>query len=459
MAVIGYIGLHVTWILSVFIGMIFFAHALRVPRSPASTAAWLLVVLLVPVVDLLLFLLFGSRKEMRVAEQLLLTVREQVPKDEADAVDLMIRNFGLPGAGPGNKLTILRTGIECWRELTDLIDSAERFIHIETFVFHMDEVGSDILKRLCEKARSGVEVRVLIDAFGNLPTRRKHFKPLKEAGGQVHLFVPFLHRRGRTNLRDHRKIAIADGKRVMAGGTNIAREYIGPTELAGRWRDLSFRLTGPAVTQYSEIFRADWTAEHGGVLDDSYVAPPGSLEKTGEQRVQVVPSGPDLSRDVLYDSLVQLVFNAKTRIRCVTPYFIPDDTLARALGLAAVRGVDVQIIVPRKSNHSMANVARGTYLRELAEFGVHVRYYDPGMVHAKLVTVDDRIAVIGSANLDLRSLFLNYEVCSFCYGGSAVKDINEWIDGLDADCSDGPEAAGRLREVGQGLARVVAPLL
>lgn len=459
MALIGYIGLHVTWILSVFIGIAFFANALRVPRSPASTAAWLLVVLLVPIVGLGLFLLFGSRKQGAVTDQLLLTVREQVPEDQADAVDLMVRGFGLPGAAPGNELTILPTGIDAWRELTELIESAERFIHIETFVFHMDAVGSDILERLCAKARAGVEVRVLIDALGNLPTRRKHFKPLKAAGGKVKLFVPFLHRRGRTNLRDHRKIAIADGIRVMAGGTNIAIEYMGPTELESRWKDLSFRLTGPAVTQYSEIFRADWTAEHGDSLDDSYVTPPGALDETGDHRVQVIPSGPDLSRDVLYDSLVQLIFNSKIRVRCVTPYFIPDDTLARALSLAAVRGVNVQIIVPRKSNHSLANAARGTYLRELAECGVHVRFYEPGMVHAKLLTVDDRIAVIGSANLDLRSLFLNYEVCSFCYGGSAVTDIDRWIDALDEDCSDGPEHVGRLKEVGEGLTRVVAPLL
>ncbi|MCH2162202.1 MAG: phospholipase D-like domain-containing protein, partial [Phycisphaerales bacterium] len=265
--------------------------------------------------------------------------------------------------------------------------------------------------------------------------------------------------RGHTNLRNHRKIAIADARRVFAGGTNIASEYLGPTPKADRWKDLSFVLEGPAVTHYCEIFCSDWAYAADENLDQSYVVPPEGIVKAGNDHVQVVPSGPDLQHDVLYDAIIQAIFNAKRRVRCVTPYFIPDDTLMRALELAARRGVEVDIITPLKSNHGVANVARGPYLRDLEKAGANILLYEPGMVHAKITLVDDNMAMIGSTNLDQRSLFLNYEISAIAWNGDVIARTSEWVDALAGKSLRGTPPVGRFREIFEGLVQVAAPLL
>lgn len=444
-------------------GMIVFAQALQARRSPASTAIWIVVALLLPILGVLLFLIFGTRKSShRLAHRqidLQITEDNQLPAEDADPVDRMIRKFNLPGSTIGNKIDLKPTGEACFEALMGLIGSAERFINIQTFLLHLDDVGKVVFERLCEKAKEGVEVRLLVDALGTLPTMHHHLKPLLKAGGKVHMFDPLFHGHGRTNLRNHRKIAIADAKMVFAGGTNIAREYIGPTPLKERWRDMSFILEGPATSHYCDIFRSDWLFATSEDLDNSYVIPEGGFKTPGEHTIQVVPSGPDLHHDVLYDSILQMFFNAKSRVRCVTPYFIPDSSLLRAIMLAAKRGVDVEIITPRKSNHASANIARRRYLRDLESEGVRVLYYEPGMVHGKVTVFDDSIAMIGSTNMDQRSLFLNYEVSVFAWDKEVVAETCKWIDDLVSKSTSGTPVPGRAGETVEGLVQVIAPLL
>ena len=307
MDIFWYILFHLTWIISILAGMIVFAHALHIKRSPTSMAIWIIVVLLLPVFGALLYLMFGTRKSAhRLSHRTLdlrLTRRSELPLQDADPVDRMIRKFNLPGSTLGNTMDLKPTGEKCFEALLSLIDSAEKFIHIQTFLFHLDDVGTVVLDRLCEKAKQGVKIRLLVDSLGTLPTMHHHFKPLIDAGGDVRMFDPLLHGRGRTNLRNHRKIAIADAKLVFAGGTNIAREYIGPTPLKERWRDMSFLLQGPAIGHYCDIFRSDWDFATNEDLDNSYVIPEGGFNSDGDHVVQVVPSGPDLHHDVLYDAI------------------------------------------------------------------------------------------------------------------------------------------------------------
>ena len=457
-----YLLLHGLWIISILLGAVFLSQALRTHRSPASTAAWLLLVLLVPILGLLIYLVFGTRKSkysISREHNIELTAKEEVPVSDARPMDQLVRHFGFPGATGGNDLHIHPTAPECWQGLVDLIESAERFIHIQTFLLHLDDVGKPILDRLCEKARNGVEVRLLVDSLGTLPTRYTHLKPLVEAGGEVVMFDPLLHGHGRTNLRNHRKIAIADAKRVFAGGTNIASEYLGPTPLKDRWKDLSFTLHGPAVSHYCEIFKSDWKFASKKELDEQYVVPPEGIQSFGDDEVQIIPSGPDVKNDVLYDSIILGISMARRRVRCVTPYFIPDETLNRVLALAAKRGVEVDIIVPRKSNHGVANIARGPYLRQLEAAGANIQFYEPGMVHAKLTMIDDAMAMIGSTNLDQRSLFLNYEVSAIIWKGDAIAGTSKWIDQLVAKSNTGNPKAGSARQTVEGLMQVVAPLL
>ena len=228
------------------------------------------------------------------------------------------------------------------------------------------------------------------------------------------VITPF---RGRTNLRNHRKAVIADGSRVWAGGANIAAEYIGPTHDPLRWRDLSFLLEGPATRHYRNIFLSDWqfaTRQNPLPSDEADFKAP---EIIGHAAVQVVPSGPDVNRDPLYSAMISAVFQARKYIRIVTPYFVPDETLVQALHMAVHRGVKLQILVPGKSNHWLADMARGPYLRDLQAAGGSILLYPYGMLHGKAMLVDDTLAVIGSANFDMRSLFLNYRITSYnvCY--------------------------------------------
>jgi len=204
--------------------------------------------------------------------------------------------------------------------------------------------------------------------------------PLIAAGAKVAFFMPMLHLpfRGRTNLRNHRKIVVVDGRHALTGGMNLAEDYMGPTPDPKRWRDFSLVISGPAVTDLVDLFHSDWKFATGEDIrkEDGlpfHIEPKGSI-------AQVVASGPDVSGDPLYESLVSVAFAAQWRIWVVTPYFVPDETLVRALELAARRGVDVRVVVPARSNHLMADLARVSYLRQVQKAGGEVLMYEPGMV-------------------------------------------------------------------------------
>jgi cardiolipin synthase len=322
-------------------------------------------------------------------------------------------------------------------------------------------VGRDIVRRLARKAAEGVEVRLLLDHVGSLRTTRRFLRPLLRAGGQVAFFMPVLHRpfRGRSNLRNHRKIVVADGRHVMAGGTNIAGEYIGPKPDPERWRDLSFILTGPAGRQYEEVFRSDWEFAAGQRPESEPRPPAPAADVADGAVVQVVPSGPDVPSDALYDAILSTAFAAKRRLWVVTPYFIPDEPLVQALALACHRGVDVRVVLPNRSDHWLVDLARGPYLREIQARGAAILLYTPGMLHAKAMLMDDELAMIGSANMDMRSLFLNYEVAMFVYSAAEIRAIGAWIEGIMAGSRSGLKDVGAVRDLCEGVARMMAPLL
>jgi cardiolipin synthase len=438
------------------------AHMLRQKRAPQATAAWLLIIVLVPYVGVPLYLALGARKVKGAGGK----EEMQMPPDESKqlvdggAIDHLLRSYGMPGATRGNRVSFCADGQDAYRQLVKLIESAQRRLDIETFILHPDEVGRDIIARLAKRADAGVAVRVMLDGVGSMHTRRRRdLAPLLDAGGRVVFFNPMLHipLRGRTNLRDHRKIVIADGLRVMAGGTNIASEYIGPAPSATRWTDLSFILEGPAVAQYERIFRADWAYAAGEPLEAATAAPP-AVDEPGAI-AQVVPSGPDIKRDVLYDAFLSMVFAAQNRLWKVTPYIVPDEALAQAMVLAAHRGVDVRIVVPAVSNHRLADLARNSYLREIQAAGGHIVLHTPGMVHAKVSLMDDAVASVSSANMDMRSLFLNYEVALFLHSPAEVAATAAWIDRLSAGARMGVPPVGAARDMAEGVVRMLAPLL
>jgi cardiolipin synthase A/B len=452
--------IHIAIVLGFFLAVVLVAHILVQPRSPSGTLAWLLAIILIPFIGVPLYLLLGGRKMRRTAARKAHLDLATTPDSSVHSpVDGLLRTYGFPSALSGHRVTLCRTGEEIYASLVGLIESATKSIYISTFIFRRDAVGIAILDLLVRKAGEGLDVRLLLDGVGSMHTGKRFLAPLVAAGGQYAHFIPVLHRpfRGRTNLRNHRKIVIADGTRVLAGGTNIGLEYIGRTPQPGRWCDLSFVLDGPDVAVYSDIFLSDWQFASNDTSGQAAVISP--QQHCGDAIVQVIPSGPDVPNDAFYDSIITTIFTAKRRLWIVTPYFVPDDPLAQAITIGARRGVDVRIIVPARSNHVLADVVRNSYLRTIQKSGGMVMLYTPRMLHAKLLLADDDLAIIGSANIDLRSLFLNYEVAMLMYSQPDIRTAEEWAQSLMKDCRIGVAEASFTRQLFEGMLRTLAPLV
>jgi cardiolipin synthase len=340
----------------------------------------------------------------------------------------------------------------------DLIARSERTIDLTFFILSDDATGRAVVEALAARAASGVDIRVILDAVGSSRTRRRAAATLGKVGAGVRAFMPLLHSpiRGRTNLRSHRKLAVFDGRHVFAGGMNLAEEYMGPAPSPGRWRDVAAVVSGPVAADAEAVFESDWS--YCGGSRRPAASQTSAPATAGEERVQVVPSGPDRVADTLYDLFLSAIFGARERVAIVTPYYVPDDTLQHALVLAARRGVRTEVIVPSVSNHRVADVARRSLLRELTAAGVHVRYYPHGMVHAKAMSIDESFAYVGSPNFDMRSLFLNYENALCVYSPTAIAAIRAFIDELlSQSVADGPSVPER--PVREQIARFLAPEL
>jgi cardiolipin synthase len=445
---------HLSTILGFVMATLLLATSVAQRRAPGTTFAWLLAVVLIPYVGVPLYLVFGGRKlRQRGGKARLYTPEPDGPRD---TIASMLCASGAPPPRAGNRLELLGTGELAFATIMETLAAAKRSIQISTLILGADEVGDAILDVLVEKASAGVEVCVLLDALFKRRSGRRHLVALQRAGGRVAWFMPVWHlpfrRQLRANLRLHRKIILVDGEVAIVGGMNLAHEYMGPTPAPERWRDLSARIHGPAVTDLANIFRADWQ-----FAAREQLAEPEPRSPAGDTVLQVVGSGPDVADDLIYDAFLTAVFAARRRLWIATPYFVPDEGLLRALVLAVRRGVDVRILVPARSNHRTADYAGASYLRTLAAAGGTICCYEPSMLHGKAVIVDTTVAVVGSANLDMRSLFLNYEVAVFCSSEPELAAIEAWFQGQLARCG-ALAPAGRAKLLVESVARLVGPL-
>jgi cardiolipin synthase len=352
-------------------------------------------------------------------------------------------------------VTWLDDGVGAYETFLREIRGATKSIRLVTFVLGDDTTGCPLTEALIERASAGVEVRLLLDDFLRFHAPHGLLRKLEAAGGQVQRFMPLFHIpfRGHGNLRNHRKIALFDGARAIVGGMNLANEYMGPAPSETRWRDLSTLVTGDAVATLDAIFRADWEFASGKRLD---LAP--TLPAPGPVPLRVIPSGPDSPSDPIYDAILTALFRAESRFWVSTPYFIPDEPLMRALTIAARRGIDVRLFVPARSNHLLADLVAGPSLRELEEEGVKIHRYR-AMLHAKTLLVDDTLAVVGSANFDMRSLFLDYEIALFFSGETEVRRLEAWFAATEARSDAGAPRAGWIRTRVESVVRLLAPLL
>lgn len=419
-------SLHLVSLVGFVLAILLVGKLMREQRPPGSTMAWLLAILLIPYIGVPLYLLIGGRKIRRLAHNkhpLYPDTRSFRGREPLNDVEKILTACGAPSATTGNRLELLPDGESAYREIMRLIASARETIHVTTFILGRDPVGRAIVEALAEKARAGVKVRLLLDALGSLKTRGRFVQTLRDAGGKVGIFMPMLplRRKWSANLRNHRKLVLVDGHTAIVGGMNLGSPYMGPTYDPARWFDFSAVIAGPAVSDVARVFASDWEFATGEALDVP-VSVSVSRADTADN-VQVVASGPDVETDPFYQALLIALNEAKERVWIVTPYFIPDDTIARELGLLARLGRDVRIIIPARSNHPIADLAGGSYIRQLKRAGVKFYAFQPGMLHAKLVVVDDTLAVIGSANIDLRSLYLNYEIAVFLYSAKEISAI------------------------------------
>jgi cardiolipin synthase len=435
-------------------------HMVYQRREPTSMIAWLLAIILLPYIAVPLYFVFRSRKRKKKSKSPFeLACRGEVAPENATALDMILRGNGIAGATLGNRFEFYTDGVDAYTALMAQIQRAETQILMSTYVFSSDEVARSILAELTRKASRGVGVKLLIDSIGSLPLYlfQGPLKELKKAGGQVAFYMPPLTRpfQNYINLRNHRKIFLFDGKTVLAGGMNLSSEYMGPVACDKRWQDILFSIQGPAVFHYREIFTEDWNHTAKAKLE----LPRQMSEFHGDTGIQVVPSGPDIASDALYEALLSAVFTAKERIWIVTPYFVPDKSLMQALIIARHRGVDIKLITPASSNHLIADLGRSSYMRELSANGIEVCLFRAGMIHAKAILIDGKGVMMGSANIDQRSLFLNYEVVSFIYSEEIISASENWMKMLMEKCHGQMKPAKKLRKMGENLMSVFAPLL
>ncbi|MGI9024476.1 MAG: phospholipase D-like domain-containing protein [Burkholderiaceae bacterium] len=430
------------------------SHALHQRRHPAAAIAWVLFIVLVPYVALPSFLVFGSRKQLRPS------VLPRIPEAAGNPAPWAVQTaaaLGQPAPSTYRDLSLHADGSEALAALWRVIDAAEESIAICSFIVGRDAVGDALVARLVAKAKAGVRVRVMVDGWGQLMRRPPDMRLAIRAGVQYAVFVSVWRVlfRARSNLRDHRKMVIVDayGRRPLlwCGGRNLASEYFDGERGRAAWQDLSFDLGGELVTQAIELFERDWA--YANRLDreglsrsaaQPAVLPPGAA-------AQVVASGPDQVDDTVYTLLVTSAYQARTRIQLCTPYFVPDSALLMALSLAARRGVVVDVLIPARSNHRMSDIARRRALRTLAATGVRI-WLAPQMLHAKLAVIDDTLALAGSANIDSRSLFLNYELMVAFHGAAAVGRFAAWYERERVLATrHQPTSPGLLADVAEGL--------
>ncbi len=411
-------------------------------KSPNATLAWLWAILLFPVVGGVAYFLMGSERVYRRRLKRVHDLESRagrhgipVPCQYLCEVPELARINGFPSSG-GNEAVLLVDGTAFFPELLRLIGEARHHLHLEFYIWSMDRTGHLVRDALIAAAARGVEVRVLLDEIGSVRTVRRLFRKLEKAGGQFSWFHTFSPLRGRLhlNLRNHRKLVIADGEVAMTGGMNVADEYwMGGKEPP--CRDVHLRVVGPVVTQLAEIFAQDWYFASGEALITPGLYYP-ELRPAGPVEMQIVPGGPDNERNEIQLSVLAMLQRATRRLRLMTPYFVPEDAVLCAIQLAAMRGIEVELMVPAKGDHFyLTHVTRSSY-EDLLPYGVRIHEYQPSLLHAKVAIIDDQCAMCGSANLDVRSLRINFELNLAFYSPRLAAELNVLFEENLAHCRE-----------------------
>ena len=407
---------------------------LSIKRDSTAAMAWCLTAILLPFLGAFLFWVFGYQRVYRPLlrkKKHKKLFRQQHPRRRPSSA----KRFGHGWAGMarlaqrldafpatiGNEVVFFHEGQSAFDAKLEAIRGAQQHVHLEYFIVQPDDTGRTLLSLLCEKVRQGVEVRLLYDAMGSHRLKRQTVAELRQAGGRCGAFFPLfdpLRRRTQINLRNHRKIVVVDGQVGFSGGMNIGDEYLSKSKSFGFWRDTHMRLTGPAVADLQRVFVEDWHFASGEMLKGKRYFPDNS--KIGESPVQVVMSGPDQELKSIREVYFAAILRARRRLWIATPYFVPDAGIHDALCLAARSGIDVRLLGLYHPDKWLPFLAGRYYWTDMLAAGVKIYQYSKGMMHSKLMMVDGRWASCGTANLDNRSLHLNFEVNCLLYDPAHV---------------------------------------
>jgi cardiolipin synthase len=469
----------VSFLLDLIVLVVFIPWVLMTKRNATAAVAWCLIVVLMPLVGALLFWVFGythvSRPLKRVRRQRsAFRARHPPLKQEAargededtptwcDLGEVACRVAAFP-VSTGNAVTLFHDTGLAFDALLGAIAQARHHVHLEFFILRNDGTTGRLIGLLAERARAGVEVRLLYDAMGCVNLKGRTLRPLEQAGGVATAFLPLnpLRSRIQVNLRNHRKIVVIDGRTAFTGGMNVGDEYLGLCPTFGYWRDSFLKLAGPAVAGLQRVFAEDWNFACGEALDGDAYFP--ELDEAGGAVVQVVESGPDQEVKTIRELYFAAILSARERLWVASPYVVPDSGLIDALRLARYRGVDVRLLTPLVPDHYLAWYASRYYFSILLDAGVEIHRYKRGMMHAKLMMADGQWAMVGSANLDNRSLHLSFEAGCVLHSPALVEQLEvqfcqDVLDSvrLDAATFAARSFAGRLTE---NACRLLSPLL
>jgi cardiolipin synthase len=451
-------------------------------KEPSSTIAWILTLVFLPGLGAGLFLLFGRDRVRWPAKRKLeidTMVRAQVaasrdaPAGRDSALSLvspleraMFRigeRLSHLQATSGNKVEVLVEGETTYQAIGGAIDGARHHVHAQYYLIRNDATGAWFRDRLVAAAKRGVAVRLLMDGFGCFALGRDWRRPLHRAGVRVADFLPMRSVLFQpVNLRNHRKIVVVDGETAFTGGFNVGDEYKGLMPGVGAWRDVHMRIDGPAAAELQRVFFQDWAFATNEPIDPREYFPRDPVPR-GEAMVAIVPSGPDTRTEAIHRLFFGAIVGAQQEVAITTPYFVPTESLLVAMELAAMRGVEVKLVLPGRSNHRVTFHAGRTFYSQLLEAGVEILEYEPGIVHAKTLVADSHVALVGSANMDLRSFRLNFEVHALVHDATTAARLRGEFAADAAKSRRVELAEWRARRwtlrVKEGAARLVSPLL
>ncbi|MEJ8554359.1 cardiolipin synthase [Tepidibacter sp. Z1-5] len=454
-------------------------------KKPSATLAWLMLLLLIPNIGFIVYLLFGrnlSRKKIF-----------EIKPEEANSINtflenqkLQLQNNSLKFNDPSienykdmvymhlthsesiftqnNNIEIFTDGNDKFEALIKSIQNAKDHIHMVYFIIKNDSLGRKIVNELTKKAKEGVEIRFLYDAIGSHSLPRSFFKDLKAAGGQTIAFfpivIPFLNLK--INYRNHRKIAVIDGVEGFIGGFNIGDEYLSLNKKMGYWRDTHIKIKGDAVHMLQTRFLLDWRSAHNKKLEIKPKYFP-KITSNGNSGVQIISSGPDSEWEQIKYGYIKMINSAKENIYIQTPYFVPDESILHALKLASLSGVDVKVMIPNKPDHMFVYWASSSYASELLKAGAKCYIYDKGFIHAKTIVVDGKIASVGTANMDVRSFKLNFEVNAFIYDSVISNEFKSIFEKDMNDCTEVTQEMYNNRHLiikfKESISRLLSPIL